>query len=272
MFSARVASFARMAVGLLAASALPLYGAELPFPDLEVELVELGDEPLRVGKHCDELPLHRIKPSMPVSELRALLGAPNSVGSHEGTRYWDYNIHFPLAGETSELVCQFKVVLGEDDAVVSAHWRRQRCEKLYQALFGKPEPEKVNLQVLSLAGDVVFAFDSAELTAAGRAQIEAIVDKIKAEYKDPVITLVGHTDWIGSERYNLQLSRRRAEAVRLYMAELGLPSGSMVAEGRGESEPVVVCRMRELEALKRCLEPNRRVDIEVFERTRDADG
>jgi outer membrane protein OmpA-like peptidoglycan-associated protein len=52
------------------------------------------------------------------------------------------------------------------------------------------------------------------------------------------ITIVGHTDAIGSEMHNLRLSIQRAEAVVEYLRNLGVALERMSADGRGEAEPI----------------------------------
>ena len=74
---------------------------------------------------------------------------------------------------------------------------------------------------------------------------------------DLVLAIVGHTDSTASSEYNLDLSRRRAGAVKAWLSENGIVSGRLSAEGRGESEPVAdngTAHGREL---------NRRVEVVV---------
>jgi outer membrane protein OmpA-like peptidoglycan-associated protein len=75
------------------------------------------------------------------------------------------------------------------------------------------------------------------------------------------IHVVGFSDRIGTRRGNLRLSRQRAEAVRRYLIEGGVPASEVIAEGRGEAEPQVQCSETGRKALSACLAPNRRVEI-----------
>jgi OOP family OmpA-OmpF porin len=83
-----------------------------------------------------------------------------------------------------------------------------------------------------------------------------------------VITVNGYSDRIGSHEYNMRLSTRRAEAVRAYLVDTaGLPAGKVVARGLDGSDPVT--KPNECVGEKRtpklivCLQPDRRVDVEV---------
>lgn len=85
-----------------------------------------------------------------------------------------------------------------------------------------------------------FAFDSARLSPSDMAQLDEIV----AVLKNPKASFIGgeingHTDSIGSEQYNLGLSKRRAESVASYLQQQGVDLGSRFSiNGFGESQPV----------------------------------
>lgn len=77
--------------------------------------------------------------------------------------------------------------------------------------------------------------------------------------------VVGHTDRLGTEPYNAALSQRRADTVRELLVREGLDGTKVTAVGRGEKEPVTKdCQgVKANPALVQCLQPDRRVEIEV---------
>ncbi len=85
-----------------------------------------------------------------------------------------------------------------------------------------------------------FAFDSAKLTASDMAQLDRIVPVLsdpKAGFIGGVIE--GHTDSVGTEEYNMGLSKRRAESVASYLQSQGVNLGNRFAtEAFGESKPI----------------------------------
>jgi len=85
-----------------------------------------------------------------------------------------------------------------------------------------------------------FEFDSAKLTATDMAQLDKIVPVLndpRAGFIGGVIE--GHTDSVGSEQYNMGLSKRRAEAVAAYLQSQGVNLGNRFAtEAFGESKPI----------------------------------
>jgi len=82
-----------------------------------------------------------------------------------------------------------------------------------------------------------FAFDSAELTAEDRAELDRVATRLQ-ELEFVGGTATGHTDDVGDEAYNLKLSERRAQAVVDYLAAKGVASGRVTAIGMGETKPL----------------------------------
>jgi len=121
------------------------------------------------------------------------------------------------------------------------------------------------LEKVSLNSDVLFAFNKAELTDAGKAEIDKVVDRVK-DAKVENITLVGHADRIGSDEYNQRLSERRAEAVKAYLQQKAAAQ-NLQASGKGESQPVTGDQCKSIKnrgKLIECLQPDRRVEVEIF--------
>jgi outer membrane protein OmpA-like peptidoglycan-associated protein len=108
---------------------------------------------------------------------------------------------------------------------------------------------------IALNTDVLFAFDKAELTPAARAELGRVADRVGAQAKGTV-QITGHTDDVGSDGYNLDLSRRRAQSVHTALAGLlrGKPLGFQIA-GKGESQPAVQATTPQARAR------NRRVEV-----------
>jgi len=121
------------------------------------------------------------------------------------------------------------------------------------------------IEQISLSSDVLFEFDKAELKPEGQKRLTEIADKLKGA-NVATISAIGHADRIGPESYNQQLSERRAAAVKEYLvSQRGVEASKLQFEGRGQSEPVTgdQCKKMRGDKLIECLQPDRRVDIEV---------
>jgi len=127
--------------------------------------------------------------------------------------------------------------------------------------------------VINLSADVLFAFDSSELTSAGRAKLAEFANQLTANIdKVSVITISGYTDRIGSDAYNDKLSLNRAITVKNYLLTYApmLHSDQLVANGYGKNQPIKNCEGTKVtNELKNCLQPNRRVEISISQLKND---
>jgi len=85
---------------------------------------------------------------------------------------------------------------------------------------------------------VHFEFDSARLTPESSVVLDDVAEKLQ-QTPDIKVEIDGHASAEGDDRYNLDLSTRRAEAVREYLIEAGVDADSMSANGFGETRPLV---------------------------------
>ncbi len=85
---------------------------------------------------------------------------------------------------------------------------------------------------------VRFGFNEATLTSESQGRLSELADCMKATKFSGKVTLEGHADERGTEEYNLQLSNRRAAAVKRYLSDLGIASKSLDTVGYGETRPV----------------------------------
>lgn len=94
-----------------------------------------------------------------------------------------------------------------------------------------------SLATVALDADVLFEFDRADLTPGAEQTLAQVVTELDDRAQGSVL-VVGHTDAIGDDAYNLDLSRRRAQTVTDFLAAQVSQSLDFAAEGRGEAEPV----------------------------------
>ena len=110
--------------------------------------------------------------------------------------------------------------------------------------------------VITLSGSVLFASDQATLLPAAQDRLAQVSDALLAT-KDRSILIEGHTDSQGSDTHNLDLSQRRAEAVRTFLTSRGYDPTLIRAQGIGEARPIADNTSAEGRA------NNRRVEIIV---------
>jgi len=91
----------------------------------------------------------------------------------------------------------------------------------------------------ALSLPVPFAFDSAEILPSARPQLDAIAAGIRMLPDDQKVVIEGHTDSVGTEQYNDELSQRRAQSVRRYLvATHGIDASRLQAQGFGKHQPL----------------------------------
>lgn len=130
---------------------------------------------------------------------------------------------------------------------------------------------------LSLSTNSHFEFDSAAMNRDGKTAIDKFYAEIAGD-EFSSITITGHTDRIGTSAYNSNLSLERAESAKVYLVGLsGISAEKVVVIGAGEADPLteqgecedarimhgMKANKQSNENLIACLQPDRRVDIEV---------
>ena len=120
--------------------------------------------------------------------------------------------------------------------------------------------------VVALPTDMLFVFNGSKIesiTANGREKLDDLIagaNDVKRNDAVKSIMVYGFTDRLGNDAYNLQLSRRRADAVRRYLLAGGVRA-EVTAQGYGRASPGTECRMRDWRALVACLANDRRVEL-----------
>lgn len=131
---------------------------------------------------------------------------------------------------------------GAVGAGVGYYMDKQQAE-FEQKLAAEKQAHEVEIQRLkdqslkiTMSSEVSFDFNSAKINPAFAKTLDKVADILK-RYDRSNIRIVGHTDNVGSEDYNMKLSQQRAQAVAYYLEDQGVSSNRITTEGRGELEP-----------------------------------
>ena len=173
--------------------------------------------------------------------------ATNSTGLCWRTGFWT-----PAAAATDANGCKC-----DKDLIA-----KEICEPKGGAAAGtKPAGDKI-----TVAADALFDFNKSTLRPEGKAKLDEVVAKANSLNLEVVIA-VGHADRIGSAAYNKKLSEKRAASVKDYIVSKGIPANKVYTEGKGSAQPVTKpdqCKGGKSAKVIACLQPDRRVDIEII--------
>lgn len=122
-------------------------------------------------------------------------------------------------------------------------------------IAGLPENVLINKTTM-LPGDLLFEFNSDRLregSKVGMLKIALVMDRNPNLY----CWIDGHTDLVGGDAFNYDLSRRRAEAVKSYLVGIGMPAQKIITRGMGKTTPIVLQGNQDEQSI------NRRVEIKM---------
>ncbi|MDO9992768.1 OmpA family protein [Glaesserella parasuis] len=186
--------------------------------------------------------VRQIEKGMNKDQLYNLIGRPHfSEGLYE-VHEWDYAFNYREKGVHK--ICQFKILFDKNMNAQSFFWYPNGCN---------------GNSSFNLVGDFLFDFDKDTLTTKGREVVDDVAEQLKSSGAEKV-KVVGYTDRLGSEEYNLDLSQRRANMVKAHLVEQGIKA-PIEAVGYGKANQVKACDGESGQALRDCLRPNRRVEI-----------
>jgi outer membrane protein OmpA-like peptidoglycan-associated protein len=123
---------------------------------------------------------------------------------------------------------------------------------------GKLAEGKFLYSVVLSDDSMKFPIDGSKLSPEAQTRLSDFVQKLKADNKNVYLEIQGHTDNTGTPDLNMRLGEQRAEAVRLFMNQQGVPLNRMATISYGQTAPVAPNTTREGRA------ENRRVVVEVL--------
>ncbi len=126
-------------------------------------------------------------------------------------------------------------------------------------------PQRVVQKKVSFSAETLLGFNKTTLRPEGKRTLDGLVQELQGMDYDS-IQVIGHSDRIGKPKYNQKLSEQRAQSVRNYLISKNVPANNIVTEGKGETQPVTQaddCTGPRSKKLIACLQPDRRVEIEV---------
>jgi outer membrane protein OmpA-like peptidoglycan-associated protein len=194
-------------------------------------------------------------------DLRARLGLPETADRNAVyealfalTDGKPFRVSGPASGMTLE-TGEINLTLQYDVVANNIAYVGLPAPKVAAVPPAAPPPARPTVLALP---PLLFDFDHASLDEQASARLRD--ENLK---RASAIRITGHADPVGEAQYNLELSQRRAEAVRAQLIELGVDAKRIEVGAAGAPESDACAAVKEREARIACLAPERRVDITV---------
>jgi outer membrane protein OmpA-like peptidoglycan-associated protein len=148
-------------------------------------------------------------------------------------------------------------VVGGTAGAVIGYQMDQQAQELEVAIPGAVvERVGEGIQV-TFASGLLYDFDSDAIRPAAATNLRSLAASL-LQYPNTELLIVGHTDSVGTDAYNQELSARRAEAALRYLTAQGVAASRIHSSGRGEFEPIAT---NETEAGRQA---NRRIEVAIY--------
>ena len=148
-------------------------------------------------------------------------------------------------------------VVGGAAGAVIGHQMDQQAKELQQNIPGATITRVGEGIAVTFPSGILYPFNSTEILPAGKDNLRQLATSLD-KYPNSDILIVGHTDSVGTDAYNQDLSQRRALAASSYLQSLGVPASRLQTQGRGETEPIA---SNDTEDGR---QRNRRVEIAIY--------
>ena len=227
--------------------------------------------------------LRNVAPDMTKNQVYALLGHPHFSEGLGKVREWDYIFNFRQTDNKAIQTCQYKIIYNPNIRLQNTYWKPESCAQQLNIAGAKTDDVVLNttevktiekivpsaaLTKLQLSADGMFDFDRSALVnlrPGGVEKLDRLASNLLAGGEITTLNIIGHTDRLGDDAYNVKLSQARAETIKQYLMSKNIPAERISASGAGKSMPLVTCNQSKRDdKLIRCLEPNRRFEIEAW--------
>jgi len=148
-------------------------------------------------------------------------------------------------------------VVGGAAGAVIGHQMDQQAKELQQNIPGATITRVGEGIAVTFPSGILFPFNSTEILPDGKNNLQQLASSLD-KYPNSDILIVGHTDSVGTDAYNLDLSQRRAQAASAYLQSLGVPAARLQTAGKGKTEPIASNDTDEGR------QRNRRVEIAIY--------
>lgn len=148
-------------------------------------------------------------------------------------------------------------VVGGAAGAIIGHQMDQQAKEIMASVEGATVTRVGEGLVVSFDSGLLFDFDKAELRTPARTNLAHLATSLQ-KYSGENVMVIGHTDNVGTDDYNLKLSEARAQAAAAFLAQEGVDAARIRTRGMGENDPVASNETAEGR------QQNRRVELALY--------